>query len=222
MLEELPEKTFGAVHADVPWSFKVRTPAGEGRSASRHYATMSLPDIKAMGKDVKRVAAKNCHLFFWTTQPFLPDALDIMREWGFKFSSVAFTWIKLKPEVLAEQFTPLHLVEADLHVGLGMTTRKNSELCLLGRRGSPKRLAKDVREVILSPVREHSRKPDETYDRIKAYCAGPYLDLFARQERSGWTSWGNETKLFAKLSKDSPCASTATVGPTPIETLLME
>lgn len=204
MLEELSEKYFAAIHADVPWSFKVRTPAGEGRSASRHYATMTLPGIKRLGPDVKRIAAKDCHLFFWTTQPFLPDALDVMKEWGFRYSSIAFTWIKLKAGTEPGQFTPLHLFEEDLFLGLGLTTRKNSELCLLGRRGSPKRLHKDVREVILSPVREHSRKPDETYERIERYCVGPYLDLFSRQERHGWVSWGNERNRFPPQPKRTP------------------
>ena len=88
------------------------------------------------------------------------------------------------------------LADSDLHVGLGLTTRKNAEFCLLGRRGSCRRNSKSVREIILSPVRQHSRKPDEVYDRIEEYCDGPYLELFARQERPGWTAWGNETTKF--------------------------
>ena len=83
-------------------------------------------------------------------------------------------------------------IESMLTMGGGLTTRKNTETCYLGRRGKPARLAKDVREIILAPVREHSRKPDEVYDRIRYYCAGPYLELFAREVRDGWDSWGDE------------------------------
>lgn len=90
--------------------------------------------------------------------------------------------------------------ESDFHVGLGLTTRKNAEFVLLGRRGNAKRLAKDVRELILSPRREHSRKPDEMYSRVERYCAGPYLELFARQPRPGWDSWGNETTKFEAVA----------------------
>jgi N6-adenosine-specific RNA methylase IME4 len=209
MLEDLPEKYFAAIHADVPWSFKARTPAGEGRSAKRHYPTMTFAEIKML--PVRRIAARDSHLFFWTTQPFLEHAFEIMRRWGFRYSSIAFTWIKLKSGSDPSQFSPLHLVEEDLFTGLGLTTRKNSEICLLGRRGSPIRLSKSVREIILAPVREHSRKPDETYDRIMTYCCGPYLDLFGRQRRKGWTVFGNEVDKFPE---DSPCAPIATAGGT--------
>ena len=105
---------------------------------------------------------------------------------------MAFTWIKLKRRYDAHQLRVLPTADADLHVGLGLTTRKNAEFCLLGRRGNARRLAKDVREVVLAPVREHSRKPDEAYARVERYCAGPYLELFARQRRPGWDSWGDE------------------------------
>ncbi len=85
-------------------------------------------------------------------------------------------------------------------MALGHTTRKNTELCWLGRRGNPKRLDKGVRELIVAPVREHSRKPDEIYERIERFCAGPYLELFARQRRNGWFSDGNELDRFARAS----------------------
>ena len=84
----------------------------------------------------------------------------------------------------------------DFAIGLGLTTRHNPEICLLARRGRARRIAKDVRELIIAPAREHSRKPDEAYRRIERYAAGPYLELFARQRRPGWTVWGNETGKF--------------------------
>jgi N6-adenosine-specific RNA methylase IME4 len=92
------------------------------------------------------------------------------------------------------RFTPL--IEDDLYLSLGLTTRKGSEDVLLGRRGNCRRVAKDVREVILASVREHSRKPDAIYSRIERYCAGPYLELFARTRRPGWDAWGDQVDMF--------------------------
>ena len=87
-------------------------------------------------------------------------------------------------------------VERSFFTGLGYWTRANPEMCLLGTRGSPKRLAKDVRRLVVTPRREHSRKPDEVYDRIERLAAGPYLEVFAREGRPGWDAWGNQAGLF--------------------------
>jgi N6-adenosine-specific RNA methylase IME4 len=102
-------------------------------------------------------------------------------------------WVKLR-RGLAQ--TPLLFSERDLYVGLGLTTRHNVEICLLARRGNARRLAKNVREIVVAPARQHSRKPDEIFTRIEQYCDGPYLELFARAERPGWVSWGNEVGKF--------------------------
>jgi N6-adenosine-specific RNA methylase IME4 len=151
---------------------------------------MSIADICAM--PVKEVTAKDAHLFLWTTGPCLRQAFDVIEAWGFRFSTLAFTWAKLKRSYTQ----PNEPIDANFHCGLGLTTRKNCELVLLGRRGNARRNAKDVRELILSPVREHSRKPDAVYERIERYCDGPYLELFGRQSRSGWTVFGNEAQKF--------------------------
>jgi N6-adenosine-specific RNA methylase IME4 len=85
-------------------------------------------------------------------------------------------------------------------IGMGYSTRKQAELCLLFTRGKPKRLSKGVRHVIEAPRREHSRKPDETFTRIEALYAGPYLEMFAREGRPGWTAWGNQTDKFGRVA----------------------
>jgi N6-adenosine-specific RNA methylase IME4 len=197
-IETLAEGHYSAICADPPWNFRVRSDAGKGRSPEMHYNVMSLGEIAAL--PVSRVASKDAHLFLWVTGPILKDAFNIMEAWGFKYSSVAFTWVKLKRSHNPCQlrFTPTS--ESDLHVGLGFTTRKNAEFCLLGRRGNAKRVSKAVREVILSPVREHSRKPDEFYSRVEQYCEGPYIELFGRQSRPGWTIWGNEATKFDEVA----------------------
>ena len=107
-----------------------------------------------------------------------------MRAWGFTFVSRAFCWVKLNKSGVG------------WFMGGGHTTRKNPEDCWLGKRGKPKRKSASVRELIVAPVREHSRKPDEVYQWIEEYCAGPYCELFARQRWPGWDSWGDEVTKF--------------------------
>lgn len=206
--EGLEPGTFKAIVADPPWHFRARTALQMSnwtsrRDAERHYPVMGIEDIKAL--PVRTLAAKDAHLFLWTTGPCLRMAFDVIEAWGFRYSAIAFTWVKLKRSHNALQLRSLPLAEMDLHVGLGLTTRKNCEFVLLGRRGNAHRNAKNVREVILSPVRQHSRKPDAVYERVEAYCDGPYLSLFSRESRPGWSGWGNESEKFnAPDQRQSP------------------
>lgn len=198
-LDRLPRSHYRCILADPPWHFRARTPLQVGnwtirRDAEKHYPVMGVDDIAAL--PVRELAAKDAHLFIWTTGPCLRQTFEVMEAWGFRYSAVAFTWVKLKKSFDARQLRILPTLESDLHVGLGLTTRKNAEFCLLGRRGSARRNAKDVREIIMAPVREHSRKPDEARIRIERYCDGPYLEMFARSSRPGWDRWGNETDKF--------------------------
>lgn len=198
-IEGRPPGGYAAVVADPPWHFRARTTLQNSnwtsrRDAEKHYGVMGIDDIKAL--PVSDLAAKDAHLFLWVTGPCLEKGFEVIRAWGFRYSAVAFTWIKLKRKHDPLQLRVLPTAEGDLHVGLGLTTRKNAEFVLLGRRGNAKRIAKNVREVILAPVREHSRKPDEMAARVERYCAGPYIELFARMERPGWDSFGNEVGKF--------------------------
>ena len=163
----------------------------------KHYPTMPLDEIMAL--PVRDLAAKEgCHLFMWTTGPCLPQALETIAAWGFRYSGMAFTWVKLKKSYNPDQLRTLPSAAGDFHTGLGMTTRKNCEFVLMARRGNCKRAARDVRELILAPVREHSRKPDEYRDRVERYVGPgiPIVELFARESRPGWTTWGNEAQKF--------------------------
>jgi N6-adenosine-specific RNA methylase IME4 len=183
---------YGVIVADPPWRFDVRNrETGLRRSADHHYETMPLAEIKA--SPLKEVAGLHCWLMLWTTGPHLPQALDVMETWGFTYSSFGFLWVKLRRSFQAGLFG---ILPSDIAMGLGYTTRKAGEPCLLGRRGSPRRLSRDVVDVILAPVREHSRKPDEFYERVEQFAPGPRLDLFARHRRLGWDAWGNELDKF--------------------------
>jgi N6-adenosine-specific RNA methylase IME4 len=163
------------------------------RDNERHYKTMSFDELAAL--PVKALASpEGCHLFVWTSGPFLPQALRLIDAWGFRYSSRAFTWLKTRRRW--DGVSPLAV--SDFPIGLGLTTRSQSELVLLARRGNCRRLRKDVREFIFAPRREHSRKPDELYRRVEMYCAGPYAELFARERRPGWDAFGDEVDKFGE------------------------
>lgn len=166
----------------------------------QHYDRMTDADIAAL-PIADLLHPEGAWIFLWVTSPKLyapagsrtqlsPD--DVVRPWGARYSGRAFVWIKTK----AKAALPTIHCEHDLHVGMGFTTRKNAEDCLLFRTGMPQRLARDVREVIVSPVREHSRKPDEAIARIERFCPGPRVELFAREARDGWDAWGDEVGMF--------------------------
>lgn len=172
---------FGAILADPPWHWKSRSAKGEGRSAKNHYDVMNLSDLFLLAAEIPK--ADDCALFMWVIDPMLPQSLDVIQAWGFEFKTVAFTWAKIN-------------VSGKDPIGGGYWTRANPEMCLLATRGKPKRLNADVRQLIMAPRREHSRKPDEIYGRIERLVAGPYLEMFARQTRPGWDSWGDEVGKF--------------------------
>jgi len=201
-MNPLPPGPFSVIYADPPWKFTTRTPKGlDGRP--QHYKRMTLAEIKAM--PVADCADKDCWLFFWTTGPHLEQAFQVLNAWGFKYSGMGFTWIKINKNAKFWLWrSKIFIYLNDIFMGGGFTTRKNAEFCLLARRGKPKRISKNVREVIIAHRREHSRKPDDVYPRIEAFSKGPYLELFSRCDRKGWTSWGDEVGKFnSPLTDDS-------------------
>ena len=182
---DIPRGCFGAILADPPWRFETWSDKGKGRSADRHYPTMTMNELRAL--DVASLAAADSVLFLWTTWPMLPQALALIEAWGFAYKGCAFDWTKADTSQI-DMFRD----DADVAIGTGYWTRANTEPCLLATRGKPRRLHADVRQAIIAPRRQHSRKPDEIHDRIERLVAGPYLELFARRRRPGWTAWGNE------------------------------
>ena len=202
---QLPEGPFSCILVDPPWRFASNSAAKPGRNAMRHYPTMALDEI--MDLPVGDIAAPDCWLFMWATGPNLIQAFQVMAHWRFRYSAMGFVWVKLKRNATSRLFYSLE----DLHVGLGLTTRHNAEFVLLAKRGYPKRIAKDVREIILAGVREHSRKPEEIYGRIEAYCDGPRLELFPGRPRDGWTQWGDALPI--KNASRSSGASDCGVAP---------
>ena len=154
---------------------------GKGRSAENHYPTMTIQDICNL--QVDKIADKNCVLFMWMTFPTLVEGLKVLEAWGFNYKTVAFVWIKQNKK------TPT------LFWGLGFWTRANAEICILAVKGKPKRISAKVHQVIISPIEEHSKKPNETRKRIVELLGDlPRIELFARQKTKGWDVWGNEVE----------------------------
>lgn len=172
---------FQTVLADPPWRFANRT----GKVAPEHkrldrYGTMELDEIKAL--PVSDVTAKNAHLYLWVPNALLPEGIEVMKAWGFRYVSNV-VWAKRRKDGGPDGR------------GVGFYFRNVTEPILFGVRGSMRTLApaRSTVNMIETRKREHSRKPDEQYDLIESCSPGPYLELFARYAREGWSAWGNES-----------------------------
>ena len=174
-------RKFATFLADPPWRFTNRTGkmAPEHRRLSR-YGTMTLDEIMAL--PVPHIAAPTSHLYLWVPNALLPEGLEVLRAWGFEYKS-NLVWHKVRKDGGSDGR------------GVGFYFRNVTELILFGVRGKNARtLAPGRRQVnyLAARKREHSRKPDEQYDIIRACSPGPYLELFARGTRTGWFTWGNQ------------------------------
>jgi N6-adenosine-specific RNA methylase IME4 len=181
----------GVIAVDPPWPF---TAYSDRSNSIAPYDTMELEEIKAL--PIGQLAAPDCALFLWCIWPNLPMWMPVLEAWGFTFSGLGFDWVKATKRA--------KVVELDgngLHWGTGYGTRANSEPCLLARRGLPLRLDGGVHSVIMTPVGKHSVKPDEAYARMERLYPGPYLELFARRLRPGWTCWGDEIPQLAEAAE---------------------
>lgn len=191
----LPQKRYSIIYADPPWSYGDKgfgkRPDCAVKSSfapeADRYVTMSLNEIKAL--PVSRIALPNSALLLWATSPLLPEALETIAAWGFKFKTIAFCWSKITNtgrEV----------------ANLGQWTMGNIELCLLGTKGSPKRLDRTVRQLVTAERTEHSRKPEEVRRRIERIFGDvPRIELFARCATPGWDAWGNEAPTRSKRKR---------------------
>jgi N6-adenosine-specific RNA methylase IME4 len=174
-----PNKKYNIIYCDPAWYFKAYSDKGNKRSAVQHYNCMSINDIYDL--PVNTICSNDCILFIWVIDPMLPEAMEVIKRWGFKYKTVAFTWVKENKK------------SEGYFTGLGYWTRANPEMCLLATKGKPKRLSKAVKQLIISKRQEHSKKPDEIRNRIIQLCGDlPKIELFARQRVKGWDCWGNQ------------------------------
>lgn len=172
-------KKYKIIYADPPWQYRVYSKKGQGRSAENHYHTMNIKDIMALPVD--KIADKDCILFLWITFPCLKEGIEVMERWGFKYKTCGFNWVKRNKK------------KNTYFIGLGFWTRSNSEVCLIGTKGQPKRVSKSVSQICDARIMEHSRKPAEIRERIVELCGElPRIELFARDKVKGWDSLGDE------------------------------
>lgn len=172
-------KKYKIIYADPPWQYRVYSKKGQGRSAENHYHTMNIKDIMALPVD--KIADKDCILFLWITFPCLKERIEVMERWGFKYKTCGFNWVKRNKK------------KNTYFIGLGFWTRSNSEVCLIGTKGQPKRVSKSVSQICDARIMEHSKKPAEIRERIVELCGElPRIELFARDKVKGWDSLGDE------------------------------
>lgn len=186
---EIPAPPYRVILADPPWHFNNYSADNpgelreDGRGANKHYATMSLEDIKRL--PVADIAARDSVLLIWGVWALLPECLQVIEAWGFKFKTLAWIWLKMNKSGIG------------IFRGLGYWTRQNSEYCLLATRGQAvKRVDKGVGAFILSPLGDHSVKPNAQYDKIdRLFGDVSKAELFARRRppADNWSVWGNES-----------------------------
>lgn len=187
----LPAGPFSTVVADPPWSFKFSTRNSEAGNngwrggGDRHYPLMTLDEVCAL--DVPALTAPDCVLLLWVPNSQLRSGLAVMEAWGFEHKNV-LTWVKhSKNDPTRPAF------------GMGYWARGATEQVLLGVKGSPKPQSRSEVTWFGSAPERHSAKPDVFYEVVERLAVGPYLELFARRTRPGWTCWGNEV--------ETPCAT---------------
>lgn len=194
------------IMADPAWQFSLRSKKGEKKSPQKHYQCMPLADIQALPVD--QLAGRDCILILWATAPMLPQAIETMERWHFTYVT-AGAWVKTTGK-------------GKICFGTGYVLRSAAEFFLLGKMGSPVIGSRSERNLILdddmveairngmefecnalpSPRREHSRKPDKIFELGEALCPHAFkIELFSRQERPGWDTWGNEVHKFAPINQ---------------------
>jgi N6-adenosine-specific RNA methylase IME4 len=179
-------RQFGAILIDPPWRFLNRT----GKVAPEHrrlrrYPTLSFDEIAAL--PVGALALPRSHLYMWCPNALLPEALPIMKTWGFTYKT-NIVWYKVRKDGGPDGR------------GVGFYFRNVTELLLFGTRKQLRTLQPGRSQVNIVATRkqEHSRKPDEIYDVIRRCSPGPYLEMFARQRVKGWSQWGDEVDTYER------------------------
>ena len=190
-------KKYSIIYCDPPWSYQdtQKSLGTAGFGAGIRYALMDNKEILKL--PVKELADKDCILFMWATSPLLPEALETIIAWGFKYRTVAFCWSKETKNRIPVS-------------NMGRWTMSNIELCLLATKGHPKRICKNVKQLVVDFRGVHSRKPDQVRNRIVELMGDiPRIELFARDNGEknlwgenrldGWDKFGNEVKSDIKL-----------------------
>ncbi len=189
-------KPFQLILADPGWSYRDSANAGK-RGATHKYTTTPTKDLVRMGRKIEALSAPDSVLLLWATWPLIIDAMSVMSMWGFEYRTAGFLWVKPTKK-------------GTIFMGMGHHTRGNTEPCLLGVRGRGlPRIDKGVSQVIWARRREHSRKPDQIFERADRMYGSKIrrLEMFARVRRPGWHAWGDEcapSRFTLPLGRISP------------------
>lgn len=167
---------YRTVVADPPWQFRDKLP-GPSRGAEKNYSLLSLEEVKNFPLPP---IAPDARLFLWRVSSMQREALEVIEAWGFTLKT-EIVWLKKTANGLP-------------WFGMGRTVRASHETCLVASRGRPEVLNHNTRSVFEAPYTRHSGKPEEFFDLVEALSPGPYLELFARRERPGWTCLGDEVE----------------------------
>lgn len=192
---------FVTVYADPPWRFDDRSFRGapeevlrgklaaSGKQSRFQYPTMAIEEICAL--PVKDLVAKDAHIYLWVPNALINQGMQVLDAWGFKYKTL-FVWQKISKDL-----------GPATNSGLGYYFRNTCELLFFGVRGHLRTLspARKQENVVVSRKERHSKKPEEMYRIIERCSPGPYLEMFARQNRKGWTSWGNQTPEITEVFK---------------------
>lgn len=165
--------------ADPPWSFTDNLP-GAKRGAASHYSCLTIEDICRFQLPA---LANDCWLFLWRTGAHAREAFLVLDMWGFKYASTELIWTKTRND------------GTGLRIGMGRALRNAHEVCILAKRGKPQRLSAGIPSVFHAPRSHHSAKPDAFYELVERFAEGPYVELFARRQRPGWSCFGDELPI---------------------------
>jgi N6-adenosine-specific RNA methylase IME4 len=179
---------YRTILADPPWHFKNYSAKGEAKGPSAQHRTMTVPEILAL--PVGQLAAEDSLLLMWATASLLDKAIECVGAWGFTYKTAA-AWAKQSSTGRAWAF------------GTGYLLRSAAEFIVVGTKGRPPILSRSQRNLLVAPVRQHSRKPDEQYQMAESIGAAPYVELFSRSARPGWDCWGDEAGKFATEDQGS-------------------
>jgi len=178
---EIPLKKYNIIYADPPWNYEDKL-NHHGGGAGSHYDEMSLKEICDL--PIKNLIADDCTLFIWGTWPQLREVNTVISCWGFNYKTIGFVWLK--------EYSNGKMVN-----GMGNWTRGNTEFCLIGTSGKPKRINNNISQILKTIPKQHSQKPDIIREKIVQLMGDlPRIELFARTKIHGWDVWGNDKKLL--------------------------
>jgi site-specific DNA-methyltransferase (adenine-specific) len=187
-MEELKPKKYQIIYADPPWSYNDKM-SGHSFSLDHEYQTQNKNWIQAL--NIKDICEKDCILFLWVVSPMLNKGIETIKAWGFKYKTLAFCWSK-------------HTKNGKKVKNLGRWTMGNVELCLLGVKGHPQRICKNIYQLVEAERTKHSAKPPEVRQRIVSLMGDlPRIELFARNKTEGWDVWGNEVESDIELKQST-------------------